>query len=179
MVAAEYTKFPIVRYFLNMLDCIAVKRDGRDMGATKQAIRHLRDGKAVGIFLEGRIIPPGEVGEPKDGVAMLALKTGTKVIPTHISGTSYRSTMIRSLLARHRVRVRFGPPVDLSGLDSARDGRAAVRAATLRIYEAIKALAPDDDPQWGAPARGREGQTPDRPAEASPPVKPNVSEPNL
>ena len=76
MVAAEYTTWPIVRYVLSLVECIPVKRDGRDTAATKSAMRHLRAGKALGIFIEGRIVAPTEVVRPKDGVAMLALKTG-------------------------------------------------------------------------------------------------------
>jgi 1-acyl-sn-glycerol-3-phosphate acyltransferase len=109
----------------------------------KKAMRLLRDGKALGIFIEGRIMLPGEKPEPKDGVAMLALKTGTPVIPAHISGVVHTNEVVKGLIARHRARVRFGRPVDLSGLGGR--SREDVRAATQRIYEAILLLAPRED----------------------------------
>jgi len=142
LVAAEYSNWPIVKFFLGLVDCIPVRRDNRDSGATKQAIRHLRDGKAVGIFIEGGIVPPGEVARPRDGVAMLALRTGAPVIPAYISGVSYQSNIVWGLLIRHRARVRFGPPVDLSEFEREDRNRDAVRAATAKIYAAVKALAP-------------------------------------
>ncbi|UCE59665.1 MAG: MFS transporter [Phycisphaerales bacterium] len=142
MVAVEFTNWPIVRFFLRMVECIPVKRDGRDTAATKHAIRHLRSGKALGIFIEGRIVPPGETVEPKDGVAMLALKTGAEVIPAHISGVVYHDSIVRGLLARHRARVHFGRPVDLSEFRKADHARDAVREATRKIHAAILALAP-------------------------------------
>jgi len=144
MVAREYSNIPIVRFFLGLVECIPVRRDGNDTAATKQALRHLRAGKALGIFIEGRIIPPGEVGEPRDGVALLALRTGAKVIPAHISGTRYHDGVAREMLARHRALVRFGPPVDLSEFAEAGGGREAIQAASAKIYAAIKALDPGD-----------------------------------
>ncbi|MFQ5590661.1 MAG: MFS transporter [Phycisphaerae bacterium] len=142
LVAREYTNWPVVRFFLRMVECIPVNRDGRDTTATKRAMRHLRSGKALGVFIEGRIVPPGEAVEPKDGVAMLALKTQAPVVPVHISGITYRESVICGLLTRHRALVRFGSPVDLSEFRTQRHNRDTVRAATERIYAAINALAP-------------------------------------
>jgi len=146
IVAAEYSTWPVVKFFLRLVDCIPVKRDSRDAGATKQAIRHLREGKAVGIFIEGGIVQPGKTVHPKDGVAMLALRTGAPVIPAYISGVTYHSNVVWGLLIRHRARVRFGPPVDLTEFQSEDRNRDAVRAATAKIYAAIKALAPTPEP---------------------------------
>lgn len=146
LVAAEYSHWPIVRFFLRLVECIPVKRDSRDTEATKQAIRHLRDGKAVGIFIEGGITKPGHVPRPKDGVAMLALRTGAPVIPAYISGVKYHESIVRGLLARHRARVRFGPPVDLSEFQAGDRNRDSIRAATSKIYAAVKALAPTPEP---------------------------------
>lgn len=152
MVAAEYSNWPIVRFFLRLVECIPVKRDGRDTVATKHAIRHLRNGKALGIFIEGRIVPPGDEARPKDGVAMLALKTGATVIPAFISGVTYYDSIVRGLLARHRANVHFGSPVDLREFVPADAGREQLRAATAKIYAAILALAPKQEGTLREPA---------------------------
>jgi len=146
LVAAEYAKWPVVKFFLGLVECIPVKRDGRDSGATKQAIRHLRDGKAVGIFIEGGIVRPGKTVHPKDGVAILALRTGAPVIPAYISGVTYHGNVVWGLLIRHRARVRFGLPVDLTEFQLEDRNRAVIRAATAKIYAAVKALAPMSEP---------------------------------
>ncbi|MFQ5414670.1 MAG: MFS transporter [Phycisphaerae bacterium] len=143
LVAVEYTTWPVFRFFMGLVECIPVHRDNRDTAAMKRALRHLRDGKAVGIFIEGRMVPPGETAHPKDGVAMLALRTGAAVIPAHISGVTYRPSIVRGLLGRHHARVHFGPPVDLDAFRTGRKAdRATLRAATRRIYAAIQDLAP-------------------------------------
>ncbi len=142
MIAREFANLPIGGWFVRLIDCIPVRRDGRDASATKQAIRRLRDGHAMAIFIQGRIPRPDEHVEPKDGVALLALRTGAPVIPVHLSGNKYRESILGGLIARHRSRVRYGPPVDLSafGSDTCREN---VVAATARIWQAIQSLAPD------------------------------------
>ncbi|MCH7814526.1 MAG: 1-acyl-sn-glycerol-3-phosphate acyltransferase [Planctomycetes bacterium] len=139
LIAREYAHTPIFGYFVRLLDCIQVRRDGRDLTATKTALRRLRQGYVLGIFIEGRITPPGETPVPKDGVALLALRSRATVIPAYIGGTLYRADVAAGFFARHRARVRFGNAVDLTGLTD-RPGRAAVAEATRRIYERICAL---------------------------------------
>ena len=144
LVAAEYVKLPLLSHFLRQVDCIPVRRGTRETGATKQALRHLTSGKAVAIFIEGGIIRPGKTVRLKDGVALLALRTGAPVIPAYISGTVQRGGILRDLLTRHRACVRFGRPVDLSEFNDMESKRETVRAATRKIYEAIQALAPSE-----------------------------------
>jgi 1-acyl-sn-glycerol-3-phosphate acyltransferase len=143
MIAAEYADFPVWRSFLRMIECIPVRRGAGDMDATKQALRHLREGKALGIFIEGGIVAPGEEARPKDGVASLALRTGATVIPAYISGVKYHPRMLRAVLSRHRAQVRFGQPVDLSEFTQGDRGKEAIRAATRKIYAAVLGLAPN------------------------------------
>lgn len=149
MIAVEYAAWFGVRQFVKLAQCIPVNRGTRQTSATKEAMRYLRDGKVVGIFIEGGIVPPGETVIPKDGVAMLALRTGARVIPAYISGMNYHDGIVAGLLSRHHARVRFGPPVDLSEFGEGKVGRDALRAATRRIYAAVYALAPEGPPSSG------------------------------
>ena len=144
MIAAEYASLPIASHFTGLVDCIPVRRDGQDTSATKQALRHLKSGNALGIFIQGTISPPGQVALPKDGVALLAMKTGATVIPAFISGTNYTKSLLWGFCVRHRARLRIGRPVDLSDISATMTGRDAVRAATVRIWQEILALAPQD-----------------------------------
>ncbi len=142
-IAEEYSNYPVGRWFVRLIECIPVNREGRDTAATKTAIRRLRSGAVLGIFIEGRIPDPGQQAEPKDGVAVLALRTGAPVIPVHISGNKWRRGVARGFLARHRTRLRFGNPVDLSDLQNR--SREDVTTATARIFRAIQDLAPRAD----------------------------------
>jgi len=142
MFAKEHAEKPFIRWFAKKVECILVKRDGQDTGATKQAMRFLREGKVVGIFIEGGIVPPGEKAQPKDGVALLALRTGATVIPAYISGVTYYDSMLLGFIMRHRARVRMGKPVDLSAYSDGKPSRDQIREATRKIYAAVQALSP-------------------------------------
>jgi 1-acyl-sn-glycerol-3-phosphate acyltransferase len=143
MIAVEYADPPLFRHLINYVKCIRVRRDGQDVGATKSALRQLRDGAALGVFIEGRIPALGEPRKPLDGVAVLAMRSGAPVIPVHISGVHYCDGIAGCFFKRHRVRIRFGPPVDLSSFTDARD-REVVAAATERVWADIQALGPED-----------------------------------
>jgi 1-acyl-sn-glycerol-3-phosphate acyltransferase len=139
LIAREFANVPVARWFVRLIECIPVRRDGRDAAATREAMRQLRHGHAISIFIQGRIARPGEHVEPKDGVALLALRTGAPVIPVYLSGNEYRDGIFAGLIARHRTVVRFGPPVDLSNFGGSTEGDN-VAAATQRIWAAIQAL---------------------------------------
>jgi len=141
LVAREFSALPLFRRATDLIRCIPVRRDGQDVEATKAAIRRLRAGGALAVFIEGRIPPRGQTLPPKEGPALIALRTGATVIPVHISGTKYSESVACSFFQRHRTRVRFGLPVDLSDLAGIRH-RFAIREATQRVQAAIQFLAP-------------------------------------
>lgn len=142
MIAAEYVNIPLASILIGLSRCIPVRRWTHDIKATKMAMRRLRDGDAIGVFVEGGIHATKKEDQLKRGVALLAIRTGATVIPVHISGTRNHKTMLRSIVARHRARLVFGPPVDLSQF-SGRKGREALDGATRAIFAAINDLAPD------------------------------------
>lgn len=154
IIAAEYMRLPIARWFIEWIECIPVRRDSRDTSAPRQAMRYLEAGKAVAIFIQGGITDPCGPPRIKDGVALLALKTGAPVVPAHISGTVFTKDIFKGLFSRHRATVRFGPPVDLSEFRDAPEGRETLRAASEKIYRAIMALAPDGGEAGAPPSDG-------------------------
>lgn len=139
MIAAEYYNAPIFGWFIRLARCIPVRRGENDVGATKTAIRRLRDGECIGMFIQGGIRNKETDEQLKNGVAMLALRTGATVIPAFISGVTDRDSTFKSVLSRHHARIAYGPPVDLSEF-AAEGGRGNLDAATRGIFAAIKAL---------------------------------------
>ena len=139
VIAKEFASIPVGGWFVRLIDCIPVRREGRDAAATKAVVRRLRDGHVMGIFIQGRIPAPDETVKPKDGIAFLALRTGATVIPVQLSGNKYKESLAAGLLARHRTRVRFGPPVDLTAF-AGKSSRSDLAAATATIFEAIQEL---------------------------------------
>ncbi len=93
------------RWFFNKIGCIPVSRDGNDSYSLKKALQAIKDKKVLGIFPEGTREKEASRLEFKPGVSMLAIKTGTPLIPVFLHG-SHRPF--------RRLKVIIGPPIDLS-----------------------------------------------------------------
>ena len=145
MVAREYYDLPLAGRLMKMIECVPVNRDGQDTAGTKAALRHLKAGKPLGIFIEGRIAEPGRLLDPKEGAAMLALHTGAAVVPACIIGTRYDPGVCRPFFRHHRACVRFGKPLDLTPFSQARPTRETYGQVTALMVEAIDALRGQSD----------------------------------
>ena len=97
----------------------------------------LEDRRPLILFPEGRRSPDGKLVEFKLGAAMLAMRTGTPIVPIHIRG-AFQALPRKSKLPRPAdVRVRFGDPID------PRPYRAAVAEGRMTKREAYVALTKD------------------------------------
>jgi 1-acyl-sn-glycerol-3-phosphate acyltransferase len=158
VIAKELYEYWLFKPFCSLAGCIPVRRDGRDLSATRAALRALDEGRVVPIFPEGTILPTSgrELGEGKPGVAYLALTSRAPVIPAYICGTPETNKVVPSYLTPSHARVTFGPPVDLSEFYT--DGkvdRDRLDEATDRLMAAIRALRDQvqgDHDRPGAPA---------------------------
>jgi 1-acyl-sn-glycerol-3-phosphate acyltransferase len=112
------------------------------LGALREAIRALDAGQLVGVFPEGRVLPPGRLGRMHAGAALLAVRVGAPVIPVVIDGSSRAWPHGRSFPRPARVRVRFGEPI----APPAGRGRQAVQDLIEQIEEVLQRLAGGDGP---------------------------------
>jgi len=93
------------------------------------------------IFPEGTRSPTGELQPPKDGLAMLALRTDAPIVPIGISNTD-RVWPKGQLLPRPggHATMRIGRPFRLSDeLPEGLDRKSAKKAATELIMRRIAA----------------------------------------
>ena len=145
LIAEEYHNVPIFGRLTRMIECVPVKRNGEDIAGTKAALRYLKAGKPLGIFIEGRIVKPGETVAPKEGAALLALRTGATVVPAFISGTRYCDGVTMAFLRRHHARVRFGKPIDLSPWQGVKLDKETLATISARFLDAIYELKTEDE----------------------------------
>lgn len=115
---------------------------GNSLVAAKAA---LAKGEAVGMFPEGTLTndPDGWPMRARTGVARLALETGVPVIPIAQWGAhrlvpphSQRPTK----LARQRLDVVAGPPIDLSEFAGANPTGQVLRAATDKMMGVLRTM---------------------------------------
>lgn len=120
---------------ITSLGAFPIARGAADHEALRRAVEIVDDGGILLMFPEGTRHHDDVVHEFHPGIGMLAVRSGAPVLPMAVKGTAH--------LTRHRipvfpqVRVRIGPPVDLSGLDGRRS--AVYAAATKRIHAAVDA----------------------------------------
>jgi len=152
VVERKYYDFPVARWFMRLDGCVAVDRQNPTKSFLGSALRLLKTGGCLGIFPQGTYVAPHEA-QPgaKAGVGLLALRSDAVVIPCHISGTRYAYNPFVSLFQRHRARVRYGPPVDLSEFRGRERDPEAPQLASDRIMQAIYDLDPDQREQAAGP----------------------------
>ncbi len=124
--------------FLHSIGCIPTSKEHR-AEAEAEAIASLRRGELVAMMPEGRLIPPDQwvdgVGPPRPGVARIAREAGAVIVPVAFSGTEVlwpRGRPPQPRLPRPTVRLRVGPPLELSGEDDPTDA-AVVMAAIAKL----------------------------------------------
>ncbi len=143
MIAKEFHDFWVCRPFCQMIRCIPVRRDGRDLAALRAALRALEEGRVVPIFPEGRILPASgrELGEGKSGAAFIALHARVPVIPAYIRGTPETKNVWKALVIPSRARMAFGAPIDLSDFPPGLPiDKPTLAAVTERLMDALREL---------------------------------------
>jgi 1-acyl-sn-glycerol-3-phosphate acyltransferase len=133
MCKEEIRHIPVAGWFLNSLGfAIWVKRGKADIGAVKGAMKALKGCEKLLIFPEGT--RHEEMGEGKTGAAMLAIRTGTPVLPVYITPDRVKG---------RKTDVYIGKPFQ-PFTENRRANAEDYRVATERIMEEIKALKPQE-----------------------------------
>lgn len=95
-------KPPFWNWFLPICNVLPIDRDGHDIAGLRRIIKMLKGGNAVLLFPEGTRSLDGTIQAAEPGAGMVALKSGTPILPVRVFGT-YES------LSRHTKRLRFHP----------------------------------------------------------------------
>lgn len=135
MAKSELYK-PVIGTLISWGGAFPVRRGQRDEAAIETAVERVRAGAIVVIFPEGTRKEKGlikrHVARPRTGAARVALRAGVPLVPAAIGGTDRLSRL-------GPLRVAYGPPVDLGGLNRA-DEREAAKQATDRLMADIEKL---------------------------------------
>jgi len=144
----EALEWPVFGPILARNAVIGVRRGEADVDAFRAAKRVLDEGLVLCIFPEGTRSPTGRLQEAKEGTAILASRSGARIVPIGISGTtSIWPRGQRFPHPRGSVTLRVGRPFSLEPISPGGARREALQAATRRIMSSIAELLP-------APQRG-------------------------
>ncbi|WNI14180.1 lysophospholipid acyltransferase family protein [Actinacidiphila sp. ITFR-21] len=175
LAKAEYFNGPGVRgrltaAFFRGIGQIPVDRSGGKGGsAVDAALAVLGRGELLGIYPEGTRSPDGRLYRGRTGVAAMALRAGTPVIPCAMLGTFELQPPGRTLPRMGRVTIRFGRPLDFTRFAGMEGQRYAVRSVTDEIMYEIMALSGQEyvDRYAGEVKAGQPRQTRGRPRRGS------------
>jgi 1-acyl-sn-glycerol-3-phosphate acyltransferase len=144
MAKAEALDAPIMGPVLRAYGGFGVRRGRPDREAYRMARAVLDAGDWLGVAPEGTRSRSGTLGEPKAGVALLALRSGVPILPVGLAGTE-RTWPVGARLPRFgtAVTVRFGPLYRPVAPDAAEDRRAALEASTDELMRRIAELLPE------------------------------------
>lgn len=129
MGKVELFKNVFLRVFLKAMKAFPVRRGEGDLAAIRHAFKLLRDGNLFGIFPEGKRIRTGELAKFEPGTSLIALKTGSPVIPIYING-KYKFF--------RRMKLIVGEPILLSDYVGNKTDPATVEAATRFLEDKLK-----------------------------------------
>jgi 1-acyl-sn-glycerol-3-phosphate acyltransferase len=97
--------------FIKSLGAFPIQRDGIGAQGLKETLRRLKRGGIVALFPEGTRTLDGELGELKQGIALLATKAGVPILPAAIAGTFEAWPRSQILPTHHPIHVHFGRPI--------------------------------------------------------------------
>lgn len=140
MAKIELFKYSFLGKLLKKLNAFPVKRGAADRTAIKHAIYILEEGKVLGIFPEGTRNKNGEkVEKSQMGAAMIALKTGTPVLPVACIGT--KRTLPLGWFSP--LEVRIGEPLYLDEFKGQKVNSALMAQVSNIVTDEINTLLID------------------------------------
>jgi 1-acyl-sn-glycerol-3-phosphate acyltransferase len=106
-------KVPLFASLIRALGAVPVSQQNKNSaaGLLREVIGFIKDGRSVLIFPEGERSPDGNLQRLEGGVALIALKTNTPVVPVWIDGTFEAYPISRRFPRPRRVSVTFGEPI--------------------------------------------------------------------
>jgi len=142
MAKQEAMDWPVAGPFMKANGAFGIRRGAADTEAFRLAKRVLEDGRVLGTFPEGTRSPTGRLQQGKEGVTLLAIRTGAPILPVATWGTERFWPRGRKVWrVGGRVHLRVGTPFTLER--GTVDGkREDLEAVTTRLMLRIAELLP-------------------------------------
>ncbi len=137
---SELSRIPLVGFLMKKWGVVSIKRGHSDREALSKSLELLKDGKVIGIFIEGKrnLGNPEIMIKPQPGAAMLALKSEVPIVPVAVINTN------RILRSFKRIKVIIGKPIlfshktDLEGLERKEQYSQVSQELIMTIQDLIK-----------------------------------------
>ncbi len=144
MAKSELFRIPGLAAFISRTHAFPVKREAADQQALRHSLYLLSAGEVLLVFPEGTRSPDGRLMPFEAGAAFLALAGKAQVVPVGIDGADRLLPRGKPILLPAKLRVRFGPPVDLSRFRAERRSREVLEETCEVMIAALSAVLPEE-----------------------------------
>lgn len=141
-VAKKEIFYPVLRFFLRKYGTYPLGRDGQDTSAFRWMTNLLNKDEVVGVFPEGQRNPLTGLQRANPGVALLALRTQSAILPVGIAGTAHLGPLWRILCPTGKITVKIGSPFSLPNIEGSLSRIQLQSLADMIMYR-IATLIPD------------------------------------
>ena len=121
----------ILKAICERVGMIPVDRHNMDMGAIRTSLKTLKEGHVLGIFPEGTRHKEGVMQDMESGAAMIALRSGCKMLPAYISS---KPALFK------RTHVYFGDPIRVTEIAAKGINKDSCEELSRRIAQAYREL---------------------------------------
>jgi 1-acyl-sn-glycerol-3-phosphate acyltransferase len=152
MAKVEAHVVPGLGHLIRAFGCFPVRRGESDREAVRTMREIVREGLALGLFVEGTRQRSGVPGDAQPGAAMVALQEGVPVMPVAVHGSQ-----TWKLGNFHSVSIAWGEPMTFEGLS--RGGRgykqasAEIQAEIHRLWQWLVDMHALGRPDGAPPGR--------------------------
>jgi 1-acyl-sn-glycerol-3-phosphate acyltransferase len=137
----ELFDIPLFGGIIRWFGALPVNRAGFDRKSVSLALEVLSRGEGLVVFPEGtRIRRPG-LAEPREGIGLLALRSGAPIVPACIVSTWEPR---RTLFRRIPIQIRLGAPLHFEKMAPGREAREHYPRIAAAVMEAIRGLQEAD-----------------------------------
>lgn len=133
MAKSELFESKIGRWFFRGLFVFPVNRNSADLKSVRRAISILNEGKAFGIFPEGRRSVTDEMDDFEKGPAFIAAKSKAPVVPMYISPATYKPF--------GRLKVIIGDVIRAEDIERHCEKRMVVESMTNEMQNSMNELS--------------------------------------
>lgn len=136
MARKELFSIIFLGWIIKALKAFPVDRDGSDRAAIKSSLEILKNGEVLALFPEGTRIRDKRLGEFKNGVSMIALKSGSPVVPIALENT-------KNIFSKgwfRKFKVHIGKPLTYPELQNKKYKSHDVEKYTADLRNAIEKM---------------------------------------
>ncbi len=134
-----YSKF-MQTWFYRWMETIPIQGSSADLSAIRLALRRLNMGEVIGIFPEGGRAAEMQLSNWMHGVALIAARSGSPLIPVAIVGTDRALGISKFMPKPLSIRVVFGKSINFPAAERKSIKRKSLISFSTMIFKEIQNL---------------------------------------